>query len=174
MIEQTHFLSFQFTSAVQSCPTLCNLRASLSITSSQSLLKLMSPELVMPPNCLILCHPLFLLSIYSSIRVFSNEPVFHIRWPKFWSSSFSISPSIEDSGLISTMVEVMKIMETSFNRSHACTVTLTAHNSEACHCQPTPLWETPGYSWESLDQFLVGSLILSCKSRKSRNTWSNR
>ena len=82
--------SVQFT---QSCPTLCDLmdcrhQASLSITNSQSLLKLMSIELVMPSNHLILCHPLLLPpSIFPSIRVFSNESVLHIRWPKYWSFS---------------------------------------------------------------------------------------
>ena len=77
-------------------------QASLSITSSQSLLKLMSIELVMPSNYLILCHPLLLLpSIFPSIRVFSNESVLYIRWPKYWSFSFSISPSNEYSVLIS-------------------------------------------------------------------------
>ena len=77
-------------------------QASLSFTISQSLLKLMSVESVMPSNHLILCRPLLLLpSIFPSIRVFSNESVLHIRWPKYWSFSFSISPSKEYSGLIS-------------------------------------------------------------------------
>ena len=76
-------------------------QASLSITNSQSLLKLMSIELVMPSNHLILCHPLLLASISPSIRVFTNESALHIRWPKYWSFSFSISPSNEHSGLIS-------------------------------------------------------------------------
>ena len=76
--------------------------ASLSITNSQSLLKLMSIESVMPSNHLILCRPLLLLpSIFPSIRVFSNESVLRIRWPKYWSFSFSISPSNEHPGLIS-------------------------------------------------------------------------
>ena len=75
-------------------------QASLSITNSQSLLKFMSIESVMPSNHLILSHPLLLLpSIFPSIRVFSNESVVHIRWPKYWSFSFSISPSNEYSGL---------------------------------------------------------------------------
>ena len=74
---------------------------SLSITNSWSLLKLMSIESVMPSNHLILCHPLLLLpSIFASIRVFSNESVLTIRWPKYWSFSFSITPSNEYSGLI--------------------------------------------------------------------------
>ena len=77
-------------------------QASLSITNSWSLLKLMSIESVMPSNHLILCHPLLLLlSIFPSIRVFSNKSVLCIRWPKYWSFSFSISPSNEYSGLIS-------------------------------------------------------------------------
>ena len=81
-------------------------QASLSITSSWSLLKLMSIELVMPSNHLILCHPLLLPpSIFPSIRVFSNESALWIRWPKYWSLSFSISPSNEHSGLISFTID---------------------------------------------------------------------
>ena len=77
-------------------------QASLSITNFRSLLKFMSLELVMPSNHLILCHPLFLLSsVFPSIRFFSNESVLCIRWPKYWSFSFSINPSNECSGLIS-------------------------------------------------------------------------
>jgi len=77
-------------------------QASVSITNSWSLLKLMSIELVMPSNHLILCRPLLLLpSIFPNIRVFYKESVLHIRWPKYWSFSFSISPSNEYSGLIS-------------------------------------------------------------------------
>ena len=77
-------------------------QASLSFTISWSLLKLMSIKSVMPSSHLILCHPLLLLpSIFPSMRVFSNESVHHIRWPKYWSFSFSISPSNEYSGLIS-------------------------------------------------------------------------
>ena len=77
-------------------------QASLSITNSRSSLRLTSIESVMPSNHLILCHPLLLLpSIFPSIRLFSNESVLHIRWPKYWSFSFNISPSNEYSGLIS-------------------------------------------------------------------------
>ena len=76
-------------------------QASLSITNFQSLLKLMSIELAMPSNHLILCRPLLLPSIFPSIRVFSSESVLCIRWSKYWSFSFSISPSNEYSGLIS-------------------------------------------------------------------------
>ena len=77
-------------------------QAFLSIINSQSLLKLMSIESVMPSNHLTLCHPLLLLpSVFPSIRVFSNESVLHIRWAKYWNFSFSISPFNEYSGLIS-------------------------------------------------------------------------
>ena len=81
-------------------------QASLSITNCRSLLKLMSIKLVMPSNHLILCHSLLLLpSVFPSIRIFSNESVLHIRWPKYWSLSFSISPSNEYSGLISFRID---------------------------------------------------------------------
>ena len=81
-------------------------QASLSITNSWSLLKLKSIESVMPSNHLILCCPLVLLPlIFPSITVFSNESALHIRWPKDWSFSFSISPSNEDSGLISFRID---------------------------------------------------------------------
>ena len=82
-------------------PWIAAHQTSLSITNSQNLLKLLSIELVMPSNHLILSHPLLLLpSIFSRIRVFSNELALHIRWPKYWSFSFSISPSNEYSGLV--------------------------------------------------------------------------
>ena len=81
-------------------------KASLSSTSSQSLLKLMSIESVMPSNHLIICHPLLLLpSNFPRIRVFSNELALCIRWPKYWSFNFSISPSNEYSGLISFRID---------------------------------------------------------------------
>ena len=81
-------------------------QASLSTTNSWSLPKPMSIESVMPSNHLILCHPLLLLlSIFSSIRVFSNKSALHIRWPKYWSFSFSISPSNEHLGLISLRMD---------------------------------------------------------------------
>ena len=85
-------------------------QASLSITNFQSLLKLMSIELVMPSNHLILCHPLLLPSIFPSIRVFSNESVLCIRWPKYWSFSFRISPSDEYSGLISFRIDRLDLL----------------------------------------------------------------
>ena len=86
-------------------------QASLSFTISQSLLRLTPIKSVMPSNHLILCHPLFLLpSIFPSIRVFSNESVLHIRWPKYWSFSFSISPSNEYSGLIPFRIDCFDLL----------------------------------------------------------------
>ena len=87
-------------------------QASLSITNCQSLLKLMFIESVMPPNHLLLHHPLLLLpSIFHNIRFFSNESVLHIRWPKYWSFSFSISPSNEYSGLTSFRMDWVDCLE---------------------------------------------------------------
>ena len=92
-------------------PWTAALQASLSITNSQSLLKFMSIELVLLSNHLILCHPLLLLpSIFPSIRVFSSESVLHIRWPKYWSFSFSISPSNECLGLISFRMDWLDLL----------------------------------------------------------------
>ena len=86
-------------------------QASLSITNSRSLLKLMSVESVMPSNHLILCHPLLLLpSIFPSIRVFSNESTLRIRWPKYWSLSFNISSSNEHPGLISFRMDRLDLL----------------------------------------------------------------
>ena len=106
----------QFSSVAQLCPTLCNpwtaaRQASLSITNSQSLLKLISITSVTPSNHLILCHPLLLPPlIFPSIRVFSNELVFHTRWPKYWSFTFSMSPSDEYSGLISFRMDWLDLL----------------------------------------------------------------
>ena len=92
-------------------PRTTALQASLSITNSWSLLKLMAIELVMPSNHLILCRSLLLApSIFPSIRVFSNELLLRIRWPKYWSFSFSISPSNEYSGLISFRVDWLDLL----------------------------------------------------------------
>ena len=108
---------YQFSSVAQSCLTLWTPRtaayqASLSITNSHGLLKLMSVEVAMPSNHLILCHPLLLLpSIFSSIRNFSKDSVLCIRWPKYSSFSFSISPSKEHSGLISFRMDWVDLLE---------------------------------------------------------------
>ena len=102
-------------------------QASLSITNSRSLFKLMSIKSVMPSNHLILCHPLLLPpSIFPSIRFFSNESVLHIRWPKYWSVSFSISPSSEYSGLISFRNDWLDLLGTlkSLLQHHSCIATM--------------------------------------------------
>ena len=104
------FSSVQFSHSVVltlSDPTEC--QASLSITNSLSLLKLMSIESVMPSNHLILCRPLLLPSIFPSIRVFSNESGLCIRWPKYWNFSFNINPSNEHSGLISFRIDLLGV-----------------------------------------------------------------
>ena len=107
------FSSIQLLSHVQlfATPWTAACQASLSITNSWSLLKLMSIQSVMPSKHLILCRPLLLLpSICPSIRVFSNESALHIRWPTYWSFSFNISPSNEYSGLISFRVDWLDLL----------------------------------------------------------------
>ena len=111
-LSQDQFSSVQSLSG----PTVCDPwtaagQASRSVTNSRSLLKFMSIKSVMPSNHLILCHPLSLLpSIFPSIGVSSNESVLHIRWPKYWSFSFSISPSNEYSGLISFRIDWLDLL----------------------------------------------------------------
>ena len=92
-------------------PWIAARQASLSITSSQSLPKLMSTESVTSPNHFTLCHPLLLLpSIFPNFRVFSNEIALHIRWPKYWTFSFNISPSNEHPGLISFRMDWLDLL----------------------------------------------------------------
>ena len=105
-------------------------QASMSITNSQSWLKLMSIELVMPSNYLILCCPLILPpSAFPSIRVFSNNSVLCIRWPKYWSFSFSISPSNEYSGLISFRLDWLDILAVQGTHRVFSNTTLQKHRS---------------------------------------------
>ena len=111
--QKRQFSSVQLLNCVQLfvTPWTAAHQASLYIVNSQSLLKLMSIESVMPFNHLILCHPLFLLpSIFPSISVFSNESVLHSRWPKCWRFSFSISSSNEYSGLISLRMDWLDLL----------------------------------------------------------------
>ena len=110
-------------------------QASLSITNSQSLLKLMSIESVMPSNHLILCRPLLLLpSIFPNSRVFSNESALRIRWPKYWSCSFNISPSNEHSGLISLRMDWLDLLAVqgtlkSFLQHHSSKASILRHSA---------------------------------------------
>ena len=113
LLNKHSFSSVQSLSRVQlfATPWTAAYHASLSITNSQSLLQLMSIELVMSSKHLILCHPfLFLPSIFPNMRVFSNESVPCIRWPKYWSFSFSICPSSEYSGLISFRTDWLDLL----------------------------------------------------------------
>ena len=129
----------QFSSVAQSCPTLCDPwntahQASLSITNSRSPPKPMSIELVMPSNHLILCHPLLLPSIFPSIRVFSNESALRIRWPKYWSFSFNISLSNEQSGLISFRMDWLDLLAVqgtrkSFLQHHSSKTSILQHST---------------------------------------------
>ena len=119
LFSSVQFSSVQFSSVVQSCPTLCDpidcSTPGLFVHHhSRSLHKLMSIELVMPSNHLILCRPLLLLSsVFPSIRVFSNESPLHIRWPKYWSFSLSISPLNEHPGLISFRMDWLDLLAVS-------------------------------------------------------------
>ena len=125
----------QFNSVTQSCPTLCAHQASLSITSSWSLLKLMFIELVMLSNHLILCRPLLLLtSIFPSLRLFSNKSLLHTRWPKYWSFSFNISPFNEYSGLISFRMDWLDLLAVqgtlkSLLQHHSSKVSILQHSA---------------------------------------------
>ena len=124
------FSSVQSLSRVQlfATPWTAAHQASLSITNSWSFLKLKSIELVMPSSHLILCHPLLLLpSIFPSISVFSNEPVLLIRWPEYWSFSFSISPSNKHSGLISFRMDWLDLLAVQGTLKSL----LQCHNSKA-------------------------------------------
>ena len=157
MVLATHFFQLFFCSHTQhfedllpvwfsSVQSLCRVRlfatpwtaacqASLSITNSRSLLKLRSIESVMPSNHLILCHPLLLPpSIFPSIRVFSNESVLLIRWPEYWSFSFSISSSSEYSGLISFRIDWFDLLAVqgtrkSLLRHHSSKASILQHSA---------------------------------------------
>ena len=139
VLSKPQFSSVQFSSVAQSClnlwtPWTTAHQASLSITNSQSLFKLMSTELVMPSNHLILCHPLLLPpSMFPSIRAFSNESVLRIRWPKYWTFSFKISSSNELSGLISFRVNWMDLLAVQGTLKSL----LQLHSSKASVLQPS-------------------------------------
>ena len=128
-------------------------QASLSITNSQSLLKLMSVESVMPSNHLTLCHPLLLPpSIFPSIRVFYNESVLCIRWPKYWSFSFSISPSNEYPELISFMMDWLDPLTVqgtlrSLLQHYNSKALILQHSAEGINCCKIKGFETSQKPW---------------------------
>ena len=162
-----------------------NRQASLSITNSQSLPKLMSIELVRPSNHLILCYPLLLPpSIFPSIRVFSSESALGIRWPKYWSFSFNISPSNEHPGLISfRMVTFKPLCKTRCPSGKECAFQCRRHKKLGFNPwvrkipwrrkrQPTPVYlpeESLGQRSQAGYSHLI-SLILSCFICKTRIT----
>ena len=138
-ISSLAYPSVQFSSVAQSwlfaTPWIAALQASLSITNSWNLLKLMSIKSVMPSSHLILCRPLLLLPPFPpSIRVFSNESALRMRWPKYWSFSFSISPSNENPGLISLRVDwldLLAVQETlkSLLQHHSSKASILQHSA---------------------------------------------
>ena len=150
-ISSVQFSSVQSLSHVLLFATLetAECQTSLSITNSQSLFKFMSIKLVMPSNHLILYHPLLLLpSIYPSIRVFSNESALCIRWPKYWSFTFSISPSNEYLGLFSFRMDWLDLLAVQEDEQHAVAkslqscLTLRPHRRQPTRlCRP---WDSPG------------------------------
>ena len=128
-----------------SAPWITAHQASLSITNSRSSLKLMSIESVMPSSHLILCHPLLLPPISPSIRVFSSESTLRMRWPKYWSFSFSISPSNENPGLISFRMDWLHLLGS--KRLSRIFSNTTVQKHQFFGAQPS-LWSTSHiYTW---------------------------
>ena len=154
--------SVQFGSVAQLCPTFVTpwtaaCQASPSITNSWSLLKFISIASVMPFNHLIFCHPLlFPPSIFPSIRIFSNESVFPIRCPKYWSFSFSISPSNEYSGLISFRMDWLDLL--------AVQRTQESSPTPQFKCKHHSLHAINGKSWDLNPPSLVPVFVLNCNT----------
>ena len=131
-------------------PWTATCQASLSFTISRSLLKLMSVESVMPSNHLILCRPLLLLpSVFPSIRVFSNASVLHIRWPKYWSFSFSISPCNEYSGLISFRMDWLDLLAVQGTQDSSPTPQFKSINSSTFSPLYSPTLTSIHDSWKN-------------------------
>ena len=141
-------------SVAQSSPTICNpwtetRQASLSITNSQSLHKLMSITLVIPSNHFSLCYPFLLLpSVFPSIRVFSNELVFRIRWPQYWIFNFSISPSSQYSWLISFRMDWLELLEVQGTQESSPTPQFKSNSSALRFFYSPTLMFTHDY-WEN-------------------------
>ena len=141
-------------------------QASLFITKSWSLLKLMSIELVMPSNHLILCHPLLLLSpIPPSIRVFSNESTLHIMWPKYWSFSFSIIPSKKIQGLISFRMDWLDLLAVQGTLKSL----LQHHNSKA-----SILWHSAFFTVQLSHPYMTTGKTIKTYLLYARNYWTLR
>ena len=155
------FSSVQLSSVVSdsATPRTSALQASLSITNSWSLLKLMSIESVMPSNHLIFCHPLLLWpSIFPSIRVFSKESALRIRWPKYWSFSFDISPSNERSGGAQWPLQNSACPRWD-SGPHTCSL---PHSSQSCPLSLPPAgWQTHAYGAKGGNQVLCLTLASS-------------
>ena len=155
-------------------PWTAALQASLSITNSQSLLKLVSIESLMPSNHLILCHPLLLPpSIFPSIRVFSNKSVLCIKWPKYWSFSFSISPSNEYSGLISFRMDGLDLLAVQGTLKTFSNTTIRKHHSflqrAACFiAQLSHPYMTTGKTIALTRQTFVGNVMFLLFNMLSR------
>ena len=149
-------------------------QASLSITNSRSLPKFMPIESVMPSNHLTLCCPLLLLpSIFPSIRVFSNESVPHIRWPKYWSFSFNISPSDEHSGLISFRMDWLDLLAVQGTLAAATAKSLQLCPTLQPHSQqPTRLprpWDSPGKNTRVSCHFLLQCMKVKSESEVAQS-----
>ena len=145
-------------------PWTAALQASLSITNSQSLPRLMSIESVMPSNHLILCRPLLLLpSIFTNIRVFSIESALRIRWPKYWSFSFNISPSSEHPGLISFRMDWLDLLAVqgtlkSLLQHHSSKASILRHSASFIF-QLSRAYMTPGKTIALTRRTFVGKVI---------------
>ena len=149
-------MALQFSSVAQSLfatPWTAACQASLTITNSQSLLKLMSIELVIPSNHLILCHPLLLLpAIFPGIRIFSNESALRIRWPKYWSFSFSISPYNQYSRLIVFRIDWFDLLAVQGNlKSFSPTPQFKSINSSELSFLYSPTLTSVHCSFDSTD-----------------------
>ena len=169
---------YQVSSVLQSCPILCDpmdwsTPASLSITNSWSLCRLKTIMSVMPSNHLILCHPLLILpSVLPSIRVFSNESLLHIRWPKYWCFNFSIRPSNEYSGLISFRMDWFDLLAVqgtfkSLLHHHSSRASILWHSAffivQLSHPYMTPGKTIASTRWTSVGN--VMSLLFNMLSR---------
>ena len=140
-------------------------QASLSITNSWNLVKLMSIETVMPSNHLVLCHPLLLLpSIFPSMRVFSNKSALCIRWPKYWSFSLSISPSNECLGLISFRIDWLDLLSVQGTLKSL----LQHHSSKA-----STFWHSAFFILQLSHPYMLLLLLLSRFSRVQHDYWKN-